>query len=66
MMKQEITINGMSCGHCVMAVKRELLKLNGVTVIDLQIGKAVVVYDETTITKNQIDNAIRTAGYQPT
>ncbi|MGD0337273.1 MAG: cation transporter [Bacteroidota bacterium] len=65
MVKQEIIINGMSCGHCIMAVKGELRKMNGVTLFDVQIGKAVVGYDETTISRNQIDDAIRAAGYQP-
>ncbi len=65
MTKQEITINGMSCGHCVMAVKRELQKLGNVTVIDVQIGKAIVGYDETKISRHQIELAIQTAGYQP-
>jgi copper chaperone len=65
MKKEEISINGMSCGHCVMAVKRELQKLGNVTVIDVQIGKAIVGYDETKTTRHQIDHAIQTAGYQP-
>ena len=29
-MKYEIQIEGMSCGHCVMAVKKELSKLQGI------------------------------------
>jgi copper chaperone CopZ len=65
MKKEEITINGMSCRHCAMAVKTELQKLGNVTVIDVQIGKAVVDYDETKTTRQQIEQAILTAGYQP-
>ncbi|MBP6672159.1 MAG: heavy-metal-associated domain-containing protein, partial [Bacteroidetes bacterium] len=29
MKKTTITISGMSCGHCAMAVKKELSKLDG-------------------------------------
>jgi copper chaperone len=65
MTRQEITINGMSCKHCAMAVKRELQKLDDVTVFDVQIGKAVVGYDENKMTRLQINDAIREAGYQP-
>ena len=65
MKKDEIAITGMSCGHCVMAVKHELQKLGTVTIIDVQIGKAIVGYDELKITRTQIEQAIQTAGYQP-
>ena len=41
-------INGMSCGHCVMAVKKELSKLN-LESVEVEIGSAKIKFDETKI-----------------
>ncbi len=40
-----LTITGMSCGHCVQAVSRALLGVTGVesASVDLESGRAVVV-----------------------
>ena len=60
----ELNIEGMSCGHCVMAVRKELSKLPNTTVEDVQIGKAKVVIDESKITTQQLAQAIESAGYR--
>ncbi len=65
MVKEEIGITGMSCNHCVMAVKKEIQKLEGVASLDVQIGKAVVAYDESKTSRMNINDAIRNAGYRP-
>ncbi|MDR3610056.1 MAG: cation transporter [Ignavibacteriaceae bacterium] len=64
MKTQEFRIDGMSCGHCVMAVRKELTKLENVKVDDVQIGKAKVEYDESKISEDRIINAIEEAGYK--
>lgn len=64
-MKHEIKIEGMNCGHCVMAVKKELSKLPGVTGMDVQIGSAVVDAEEGSVTREQLDAAITEAGFIP-
>lgn len=46
-MKKTLEISGMSCGHCVHAVKSALESLEGVRVEDVQIGSAVVDVDDT-------------------
>ena len=58
-----ILIEGMSCGHCVMAVKKELGKLPGLKLDDVQIGKAVVSYDESTVTPAMLQHAVSEARY---
>ncbi len=60
----ELNIEGMSCGHCVIAVRKELSKLPNTTVEDVQIGKAKVVIDESKITTQQLAQAIESAGYR--
>jgi copper chaperone len=64
MKTQELKIEGMSCGHCVMSVKKELSKLAGVVVEDVQIGKAKIQYDETKISNQMIADTIDEAGYK--
>lgn len=63
MKQQELIINGMSCGHCVMAVKQSLAKLPNVVVEDVSIGKAVVRYDENQVRKEDLAQAVEEAGY---
>jgi len=64
MKNQELKIEGMSCGHCVMSVKKELGKVPGIVVDDVQIGKAKIHYDESNVTEQAIAQAIDEAGYR--
>lgn len=63
MTTQEFKIEGMTCNHCVMAVKKELLKLN-LSTIEVGIGFAKVHYDETKVNPSEIENAISNSGYK--
>ncbi|HKZ40399.1 MAG TPA: cation transporter [Candidatus Hodarchaeales archaeon] len=64
MKAQELKIEGMSCGHCVMSVKKQLDKIAGVVVDDVQIGTAKIQYDETKVTEQTLALAIDEAGYK--
>ncbi len=66
MKETELKIQGMSCNHCVMSVKKELSKLPGVEVKDVRIGSARVSYDEKAVTTTQLAAAIAEAGYTVT
>lgn len=63
MTTKKITIDGMTCGHCVMAVKKELSKLN-LESAEVEIGSAKVIFDENKTTTASIENAILQAGYK--
>jgi copper chaperone len=58
-----LKIQGMSCGHCVMAVNKALGKVPGVThvAVDLSAGKAVVQGGAST---EALLKAVTQAGYQ--
>lgn len=62
-MRQTVEIGGMSCGHCVKAVKDALAELDGVTTEEVRIGRATVSFDESTIPADSIAEKIRDAGY---
>jgi copper chaperone CopZ len=64
MRTQDLSIEGMTCGHCVMHVKKELSKVSDLVVEDVQIGKARVRYEENKVTLQQIDDAVSEAGYK--
>jgi copper chaperone len=57
-----ITISGMSCGHCVAAVRKALAGVAGVEVQEVQIGTAVVGVDSP-VTLAAATAAIEDAGY---
>jgi len=61
-MKAVIKIDGMSCQHCVMAVKKEIQKLD-VKNLDVKIGEASVEFDESKVSEEKINKAIEEAGY---
>ena len=66
-MKQtrELAIEGMSCQMCVKHLTKALTGVPGLTVKDVTVGSAVLEYDPSAVTDDQIDGAIRDAGYEP-
>ncbi len=64
MKSHELTIEGMSCQHCVMHVKKELGKISGLVIEDVQIGKARVQYDDAQIPPKRLEDAVQAAGYR--
>lgn len=63
-MKKVITIEGMSCNHCVTAVKNALSELEGISKIevDLEGNKAEVEGDN--LIDEILKEAIEEAGYE--
>jgi copper chaperone len=59
-----IRIEGMSCMHCVMRVKKALESVKGIRSADVEIGLAQVTFDETQATKEDIEQAITASGYK--
>ena len=62
---EKMIIEGMSCGHCVAAVKEALAEIDGVDVQKVDIGTAEVRYDDERVGEATIENAVREAGYEP-
>lgn len=66
MTEQTIRIQGMTCNHCVMSVRRALAAIEDVDVEDVQIGNALVRFDGSDEKQKEIDTAIENAGYAVT
>lgn len=62
MNQKKYIIENMSCQHCVMAIKKELAKLE-LESCDVEIGSAEVKFDETKVTEEEIISSIEEAGY---
>jgi copper chaperone len=59
----KLTIEGMSCEHCVRAVKNRLAATPGVAVDQVAIGSAVLRYDPAKINVDAIEDLIADEGY---
>ncbi|MCG6914353.1 cation transporter [bacterium BMS3Abin03] len=62
-MEQKFKIEGMSCGHCVMAVEKSLNQLNLIKK-KVKIGSAKVKFDPEIVSELEIKNKIEEAGYK--
>lgn len=59
-----LEIAGMSCGGCVAHVREALTSLPGVTVKDVQIGRAQVLLDPAQANIAALIDAVQDAGYE--
>lgn len=59
-----ITVDGMSCGHCVRAVRSALESLPGVRVESVEIGEARVSFDPERVERQAVVDAVEDQGYQ--
>ncbi len=64
MTETEIKIDGMSCQHCVMRVKKALDGISGITEANVTVGSASIKYDDSKVKMEDIYSAIVKAGYK--
>jgi copper chaperone len=58
-----LTIEGMTCEHCLRAVRGRLEKTPGVKVEDVSIGAATLDFDPSRTSIDDIEEAIADEGY---
>jgi copper chaperone len=65
--QETIKVEGMSCGHCEMRVKKAVEAIEGVQKVEVNLrNKHVVVeYDEMKANLEKIKAAVKEAGYEP-
>ncbi len=66
MSETTLKIDGMTCQHCVMRVKKAIGLLPGVTESQVEIGTAKITYDESRLGKKDLKKAVEEAGYKVT
>lgn len=64
MITQNYLVEGMTCGHCVGSVKREVEAIDGVTeaLVDLE-ARSLTVHADREITPAAVREAVDEAGY---
>jgi len=66
-MKKTLTIEGMSCGHCVKHTTDALEGLDGVSQVAVDLEKKTAVLEaEGSVTDDMLQNAVKEAGYSVT
>lgn len=67
MSKIEITIEGMTCGHCAMSITNEIATIEGISSVkvDHVSGKAIVEASEQ-VSNSALREAVAEAGYSAT
>ncbi len=63
MTTETLTIDGMTCDHCVRAVREALQGIDGVEVETVAIGEATVRLDEARASRDGIAAALEEEGY---
>ena len=60
-----LKVTGMTCGHCVRSVSEAIGGLEGVQSADVQLdkGRATVVYDESKVSPRDLVGAVLEEGY---
>ncbi|HOO47712.1 MAG TPA: heavy-metal-associated domain-containing protein [Deltaproteobacteria bacterium] len=64
MKTRTLRIQGMSCSHCVRALRKELEKIRDLTVDSVEIGKAVVSFNGEEIDDAALEKAVEEAGFR--
>ncbi len=62
-MEKTFKMDGMSCGHYVMAVEKGLNKLE-IEMKKVEIGSAIISFNAEKVSEENIKNAIEEAGYK--
>ncbi|MEL1134685.1 cation transporter [Desulfitobacterium sp. THU1] len=64
-MKKKVSIEGMSCGHCVNHTREALSELNGVTQVEVSLeGKYAIVEACEDVSDDTIKAAVEEVGYE--
>jgi copper chaperone len=63
MEKLNLTIEGMTCEHCVRAVRGRLERTPGVKVDDVQVGAVSLQFDPSKTNIDEVELAIADEGY---
>ncbi len=66
MVEAVLKVKGMTCTMCAMHVRKALESLNGVerANVDFKKNRAMIAYDETTVSLEEMRKAVHEAGYK--
>ena len=59
-----MTIEGMTCGGCVVSVKRVLERVPGVSDLKVEVGEAQLTVDDAVVTEATLRQTVERAGFE--
>jgi copper ion binding protein len=65
-METTYTVNGMTCGHCVLSVREEVGEVDGVTAVDVDLDSGRLVVSGSGVDAAAVRAAVAEAGYEVT
>jgi copper chaperone len=63
-METTYTVNGMTCGHCVLSVREEVGEVDGVTAVDVDLRSGRLVVTGEGVDAAAVRAAVEEAGYE--
>jgi copper chaperone len=63
-MTRQLSIEGMTCGHCVARVKKALSEVPGVARAEVDLGKKLAVVEGAVLDDTLLGAAVADAGYE--
>jgi len=63
-MRKVLSIEGMSCDHCVMHVKNALTELSGISEVVVDLAKKSAVVEGASLDEEAMKAAVAEAGYE--
>lgn len=64
MKNETLSVAGMSCAHCKAKVEGKVGEISGASAeADVERGTVTLAYDETSVSRAEIETAIREVGY---
>ena len=61
---KSLKIEGMSCHHCVMALRKSFEMVDGVDNANVEVGKVDVTFDEGKVDEGKLVDAVTRAGFK--
>lgn len=58
------TVAGMTCSHCVRAVREEVAELAGVSTVDVELTSGRLTVSGSDVSREAIQHAVAEAGYE--
>jgi copper ion binding protein len=63
-METTYTVNGMTCGHCVLSVREEVGEVDGVSAVDVDLASGRMVVRGAGVDAAAVRAAVAEAGYE--
>jgi copper chaperone len=63
-METTYSVNGMTCGHCVLSVREEVGEVHGVAAVDVDLGSGRMVVTGAGVDTAAVRAAVAEAGYE--